>query len=418
MGRSYCPLISGQRLPDPGKEGLSELRKFLSPVTSRLNPVLMQEIASELLSQAEAVEQNRCVDQSMLEKLREAGLCRALVPARYGGWESRFLPILEQLVDIGSACASTAWVASLFASHSLIAAWFPETAQDAVWSESPDTLIGSSLAPMGELWSAKDGFALKGEWSFSSGIDHAEWLILGAKNEKAESVLVLVRASVVTVSDDWFVCGLKGTGSKSLSIQETAVPAAFVLPMSVLESGQTPGHEVNKASVFRFPWRPAFSFSFVPTALGVAQQALQTSRSYLSDRSSAYTGKKFVENPVGWVQLAESASEIETAMSLLHRDVGQIENALAEGGAVSKSLVLRASYTPALIVKLCRQAVNRLFHISGATALYENRQLERNFRDTQAIGQHPGVNIDIAGQAYGRGLLENPEYKVGEDFGL
>jgi alkylation response protein AidB-like acyl-CoA dehydrogenase len=372
--------------------------------------------AEKLKSQAEAIEQERRIPPSVMDDLRVSGLFRSFVPARYGGLESEVLPVLEGLIEIGEACSSTAWVSSIFATHSLIGAWFSEVAQEALWKDSPDTLIGSSLAPVGELESRPGGYSLSGSWSFSSGIDHAEWLLLGAKDEQREAQLVLVRTAGVSIVDDWQVCGLEGTGSKSLTVEGTYVPESFVLSMSDLEAQSTPGHRLNSVRPFHLPWRPAFSFSFVPPAIGAAKAALAASRAYLSARESAYTGTKFRDKPVGWMRLAESAGEIETALTLMRRDVWEMEECLRVQETVPRSLIHRSSYTPALIVELCRRAVTRLFHLGGGRALYRDSSLQRNFRDIQAIGQHPGVNIDIAGESYGRGLLDHQDLSVGQSF--
>ncbi len=384
-----------------------------------MSPALLVErlraTAQKLGDQADAIEEAGRLPGDVIDELRESGVFRAFVPSRYGGLKSPFLPVLEGLTELGEACASSCWVASLAASHGLIAAWFPEAAQDSVWGEGPDALIGSSLAPMGKLTPDGDGYSLSGDWSYSSGIDHADWLILGAQDEQNCSFLVLVPAGEVTVREDWKVIGLQGTGSHSLSLSDARVPSERVVAMADLEAGETPGHLVNRAGVFRFPWRPAFSFSFVPTALGVARSALAVSRIYFKEKRSAYTGKEYSENPVGWVQLAESAAEVEAAFALTRLNVSEIDECLNQGRQVPAGLTVRASYAPAQVVRLCRQAVTRLFHLSGARVLFRDATLQRNFRDIQALGQHPGVNLDIAGQAYGRALLES-DFRVGERF--
>ena len=184
--------------------------------------------------------------------------------------------------------------------------------------------------------------------------------------------------------------------------------------MAAIEGGHTPGHRVNSAGVFRYPWRAAFSFSFVPTALGIAGSALSLSRSYFNEKCSAYTGKKFADSPVAWVKLAESAGELEAAWALVLRNLSELDSLVKNGESVCEEVVVRSCYAPAQTVVLCRSAVERLFQMSGAWGLLKETSLQRNFRDIQAVGQHPGVNIDIAGQAYGKALLERPGLKVGE----
>ena len=374
----------------------------------------LRESAQVLRSRAESIEREGSVPADLIEELKAGGLFRAFVPKRYGGWEAEFFPVLESLSFLGEACASTCWVASLFASHSLLTAWFPEGAQNEVWGEEPDALVGSSLAPVGRMSEVDGGYRLSGDWSYSSGIDHAGWLLLGAKDEEEQSRLVLVPAVEASVQDDWRVCGLEGTGSKSVSLKDCFIPTERTLKMSELESGATPGHAVNPGGVFRFPWRAAFSFSFVPTALGVARAALSASQSYLNGKCSAYTGKRFAESQVGLAHLAQSAGELDAAWALTKLCVTEIDSLLRTQSPVPASLVAQASYAPAQVVVLCRRSVERLFRKSGAGALRREAPLQRYLRDIQAVGQHPGVNIDIAGPMYGKALLENPDWRVGE----
>jgi len=387
--------------------------KFANSMTLPSLKERLRELAEELRARADSIEREGSVPVEVVSELKSSGLFRAFVPKRYGGWEAEYLPVVESLAFLGEGCASTCWVASLFVSHGLIAAWFSESAQDAIWSNGPDALVGSSLAPMGKLREADGGYTLSGDWSYSSGVDHADWLILGAKDE-GQSLLVLVPASEAKVRDDWEVCGLQGTGSRSVSLQEVFVPLERSLSMGAVEGGETPGHRVNRGGIFRYPWRAAFSFSFVPTALGIARSAIALSRSHFAEKCSAYTGKKFADNPVGWLQLAESAGELEAAWAVVRRNLSELDALVREGRSVPDEVVIRSCYAPAQAVVLCRLAVERLFHKSGAWALLEKNALQRNFRDIQAVGQHPGVNIDIAGQAYGKALLDRPELRVGE----
>ncbi len=99
---------------------------------------------------AESERQRRLPDILVAEMAR-CGLFRYLAPACFGGKQGPLGPLFEALIELGRCCPSAAWVASLFASHSVIAAWFPEAAQRAIWAEGPDARSGTSLAPMGVL---------------------------------------------------------------------------------------------------------------------------------------------------------------------------------------------------------------------------------------------------------------------------
>ncbi len=58
-------------------------------------------------------------------------------------------------------------------------ALFPRQAQDDVWGADPATRMSSSYAPTGKASQVDGGHRLDGRWSFSSGCDHASWVLLG-----------------------------------------------------------------------------------------------------------------------------------------------------------------------------------------------------------------------------------------------
>ena len=187
----------------------------------------------ELLAAAEALvpvlreragraEELRRLPDETIADLHHTGLFRILQPGRVGGSELPFRSIVELVAVIGRGCGSTAWVlANLAAHHWLLGMWSPE-AQDEIWGESRDNLIGSALIfPRGRARRVNGGYRLTGRWPFSSGIDAAAWNLFGAivHDEEAgtsEPRLFLVPASDYTIIDTWHVIGLAGTGSKEI----------------------------------------------------------------------------------------------------------------------------------------------------------------------------------------------------------
>ena len=59
------------------------------------------------------------------------------------------------------------------------------------------------------------GIRASAHMRFSSGCDYAEWILL-----MAPPVMCLVPKADFRVEDDWYVMGLRGTGSKSVVIEE------------------------------------------------------------------------------------------------------------------------------------------------------------------------------------------------------
>jgi hypothetical protein len=61
----------------------------------------------------------------------------------------------------------------------------------------------------------------------------------------------------------------------------------------------------------------------------------------------------------------------------------------------------------------CSRAAVQLLRGSGGKALYETHPLQRHFRDIHAMTQHVAMDLDRAGETYGRLLLQNAALPLG-----
>jgi 3-hydroxy-9,10-secoandrosta-1,3,5(10)-triene-9,17-dione monooxygenase len=370
-----------------------------------LEPGSFVKLSRSLRRQVAATEKRRRLSASAVKAMSDLGVFRALVPACYGGLESGLAPLFDGLMELAKGCAATAWVGSLMSVHSAIAAWYPEVAQQRVWSGGPDARIGSSFAPMGRLLEVPHGVLLSGRWSFVSGVDHSDWLMLGARRKDQHVLLLVPFDRSVQVTDDWHVMGLAGSGSKSLQLDGVFVPEEQILSMALVQAGQTPGVLQHRSALYRLPWRPLFSYAFIPPLLGCTQAALEECRAYFLERRSAYTDQAFKDRGLALAALASSQGEWNAAMALLREDLQALEAGPAQE-PFPHSLVARASFHPALIARLCRDSVNRLYFAGGGSVLYSSHPLQRRYRDVVAMAQHPAVNYEMACEAYGKALLE------------
>src|SRR5271169_2363456 len=128
---------------------------------------------------AQEAEDGRVVPTESVKALAETGFFRLLQPVSFGGLEADPVTFFTAVRLIASACGSTGWVASVIGVHPWQLALFPPQAQQDVWAADPATRMSSSYAPTGKATRTAEGYRLDGRWSFSSGCDHASWVLLG-----------------------------------------------------------------------------------------------------------------------------------------------------------------------------------------------------------------------------------------------
>jgi 3-hydroxy-9,10-secoandrosta-1,3,5(10)-triene-9,17-dione monooxygenase len=155
----------------------------------------------------------RLADQNV-KALLESGLCRLMVPARFGGFQTSIRTYIEVMAEVGRGCGSTAWVASLINVCAWLAALFPEQAQADVWGSNRDAWIAGSLAPNGAAVPVDGGWKVTGRWPWASGSLHAQWAACGIhmKNERGEMAnfgLSLMPMPELAIEDTWFMAGMK-----------------------------------------------------------------------------------------------------------------------------------------------------------------------------------------------------------------
>src|SRR5580692_10025089 len=82
-------------------------------------------LVPRIAARAAAGERLRRVPDETARELREAGLFRAVAPRRFGGFEQDYDVLLELIMELASACPSTAWVFAIAAGQQSLVANMP-----------------------------------------------------------------------------------------------------------------------------------------------------------------------------------------------------------------------------------------------------------------------------------------------------
>ncbi|MGO3741641.1 p-hydroxyphenylacetate 3-hydroxylase oxygenase component [Kerstersia sp.] len=376
------------------------------------NPMLekVKALLPEIASRAAQAEQDRQVPAENIALLKSIGLNRAFLPKAYGGLEMSLPDFAQCIVTLAGACASTAWAFSLLCTHNHQMAMFPKQLQDEVWGANPDATASSSIAPFGKIEEVEGGVLFSGRMGWSSGCDHAEWAILGfhRPNEAGEKVYcfaVLPRQDY-EILDDWYAIGMRGSGSKTLVVDKAFVPNHRIQAAKDMMEGKSAGFGLYPDSkIFYTPYRPYFASGFSSISLGVAERMLEAFKEKTKNRVRAYTGATVGNSVPALMRLAESTHQIAAARALLektweeHREHGE-----AKRYPTRETLTFWRT-NQAYAVKMCIEAVDRLFAAAGGGAWFETNEMQRLFRDSHMTGAHAYTDYDVCAQILGRELM-------------
>jgi len=385
---------------------LSDLELFVSTAHSLFEA--LKNILPEIAGNALRTEYIRRIPEENMQLIKRIGLHRAFQPKKFGGAEMSLFQFTECIVLLAGACASTAWVVSLLCSHSHLLALFSARTQHDVWGSDPDAVACSSIAPHGLVEEVDGGILFTGEKGWSSGCDHAQWSIIGFHRMTTDgspqfSLAVLPRSDY-GIRDEWFAAGMKGSGTKTLLIDRVFIPEYRIQRVELLMQGQSDGFGIYPDSeIFYSPFRPYFASGFSCVSLGIAQRALVLFQDSTAQRIKTNDSSANGLTP-RLMRLAESNQQVASAEALLKKIWRETTQYSAQHRYPSRMTLALWRTGQAYAIKMCIEAVDRLFTASGGQVWLECSEMQRLFRDSHMTGAHIYGNYDSCMQILGREL--------------
>jgi alkylation response protein AidB-like acyl-CoA dehydrogenase len=375
----------------------SATREELRRRTAELVPVLKERTAR--------TEELRQIPPETVQDLISSGLIRIGNPPRYGGLDIEYEAAFDVGWELGRVCGSTAWCYSLWTTHIWWIGHFPEQAQEEFFASGPDTLASSGLNPAeGKAEPVAGGLRVSGRWNFSSGCDAASWVIVGVSSPNGYRWALIPRPDY-EIRDTWFTSGMRGTGSKDIVVGEAFVPEHRTMDPSRAGDGEWTGWELHRRLSYRLPCRCMTGWELAAPLIGIAQGAVDEFMTHLQGTSGP---GRTADSVLIQVRLAEASVEVDAARGLLKHSVREILDKAERGEEFTNLDRARYRRNKNFAVKLCIQAVNRLFEASGGRAIAETEAMQRFHRDINAGSHHHGLSWDAAAEDYGRQALGLP----------
>ena len=344
--------------------------------------------------------------------MKEADLFRAYTPVRFGGYELHPRYFWRIAAEIAKGCPSSSWVYSVMSCHTFVTALFPEQAQEEVFGADPNAGISGILPDRTSATRTDSGYVLKNSvWPFGSGCHNANWFLLGAQLDGMppghDKAFFLVPPEDIEIKDDWYVTGLRATGSNSVSLKQDEY---FVPGHRMLKAETALAHKYGTARplLYRAPFAPLLVISLsAGTTMGAATGALEFYEDLLHTRSArpmVYTDDipKIQLSSTHHI-LAEATAKLEAARLMTDCAMDLCYEAAADYTRIlSTEQRARIRLYGVHAMHLAREVVNILFQDSGGSSLHERSHMQRFHRDINAMSMHEAMHDEIIKEVYGR----------------
>ncbi|MBI3270785.1 MAG: acyl-CoA dehydrogenase family protein [Planctomycetes bacterium] len=345
----------------------------------------------EIAPRAAALDEGKIFPAESMKKLAELGFCGFLAPEKYGGSGLGNLALVLALEEVNRACASTG--VTLSVQNSLVASplnrfgnedqkqrYLPKLARGEWLGAYSLTEPGSGSDAAALITSARrdgDFWVLNGSKNFVTTGSYADLLIIFARTNPDASLKAKgVSAFLVEKTFPGFrvgkaedKCGIRGSDTASLFLEDCRVPAAnllgqegkgFTIAMDTLDGGR---------------------IGIATQAVGIGQACLDASVKYSKERKQF--GKLIGEfEAIQW-KLAEMATELDAARLLIYRAALLRDRGLPH--TKEAAMAKLAASTAA------NRAAKEAVQIHGGVGYLREFPVERYFRDVRITELYEGT---------------------------
>jgi 3-hydroxy-9,10-secoandrosta-1,3,5(10)-triene-9,17-dione monooxygenase len=371
-------------------------------------------LAPDLAASNAEADQSRRLPDSVWKTMHEAGLFRALQPARWGGGEVHLREFFDAVIEVSRSSGSAGWVMGVIGVHPWQLALFPERAQQQMWGADPGRMHSSSYSPSGKAIKVDGGYRLSGRWSFSSGSDHCSavnvGVMAGRRDMGAGVELPDFRSMVVfegdyEIVDTWHTAGLKGTGSNDIVIDDVFVPDHLSQShLDYLLDAPLPGWDVNTGPLYRAPWAVVFNFALAASVYGTALGYLDTWLAQSVGRSGPF-GARVVDDALMQRRVAEFVWDLDAVIAKLHRDCDLVMDTAASGVFMAQTRRVELRWNVTRGCEIVGRAVNELHHAASGRSIFSDHPLQRGYQDVQGALGHAFLVGDAISLSVGAARL-------------
>jgi len=339
------------------------------------------------------MDRRREVTPEVVDALIGQDMLRLLLPRSLGGQELPLLEFCRTVEAIAWADASVGWfVNQSNVSSATSAAAMPRETAAAFFGNPGVGLAWGARNGTSKAIRVEGGYRLSGTWSFASGGRHTTWM--GAhsavqnpdgtphhRHGRPDDRSFVFRRSDAKIVDDWFVLGLRGTGSDTYTVEDLFIPDAQAPARDALEERRESGPIYTIMSTL------LYASGFCSVTLGLARRMLETYIDLARGKHSRASINAMSSNNAIQREIALLEARLSAARAFLHAEVREVYDAAANGTLdVDRRMRLRLATTHGM--NEATDVSIAAYRAAGTTSILNSAPFERRFRDAMSASQH------------------------------
>ncbi len=388
---------SARQLGNPAPKSPAELLADIVALTPELN------------ARGGDAERDRQPPAELLNKLAATGIFRMLWPVERGGLGFTIPEALPVIEALAAGDGSAGWSTMIGVESASLWLRFNESVPSAR-NPQHGVLTRAALIPRGVARETDKGWEIKGRWPLTSGAYDADWFIVSAQVMDGEAPRMrpdglpdmrhfAIPPERVEVIDTWSALGLRSTMSHDIVI-DTVVPADHgAEALGVNDSPYALGRLPTWFALG--PFHCAVIIGIVSGALTDVTALLQTKRPVLNPTI------RTCDDPLVQHYIGEAATRLASARAFLMSEINDAWQAAEVNATFNAARRVRFRSMLTFVHAECVAVMDRLFHLAGASPVYDGAPLQRRFRDLRTACQHVTASTEVY-RPYGAFLMDAP----------
>lgn len=355
----------------------------------------LHELAPLVRRHAAEMDRRCALPEEIVRALFDLRAFRLWIPRRYQGLE---LPLPDALAVYEAAAfidGSLGWAVMIGAGGGLFAAYLEDGAAREIFGPDRAVIAGSG-APDGKAERVEGGYRVSGRWRYASGapyattftanciVTHGSELVLDGEGRPLVRAMAF-ELSDVTILETWNATGMRGTASHDFEVRDAFVPERR--SFSVLtDSPREPG------PLYRLPFGVLTELPVTAVALGIAHHALEAFADFAAKKKIHGSNTPLAQDPAVQTAFGRAHATWRLAKAGVAALAAQAWEAAVAGQPLQPLMLAEITAGCARSVSSLREAVDALAAVAGMTAIQQDTDFARAWRDLLTLAAHVSVS--------------------------
>jgi len=360
-------------------------------------------------ARADEIAEARRLPADLVAAMKRAGVFRMPMPASWGGPETTLSEQLRIIETLSAADPSVGWCAMIGSDAGFYSSFFDDDVAHQLWPDL-DAVTAGWMFPAGRARRVPGGYSVSGNWSFGSGINHADVIVAGCLvvddngvPEPGNNGLPLVRVAVAPadryeILDTWHTTGLAGSGSNDYRCDSLFVEEAHTFAID---------HPVKRPGpLWRMP--TAFFANAHGVPLGLARRAIDEVIGIAQTKVLLPQFTVMRDIPRVKDAVADAEILLRSARAYAYTTLDHLWTELVNDRPVTQQMRVDIALSRVQAFRVARDVAQRMVSLAGTQAIYRTSVLDRLLRDAITINQHVVAGTMMSEGAGGLALGVEP----------